>query len=157
MTRRYDARTTIFSPEGRLYQVEYAMEAISQAGTCLGIRTKEGIFIVAEKKVADKLLDSGVCLENLYIRGTVCLKKFQVMREKIFKISNNIMCAVAGITSDANVMIEKLREIAAAHQANYSENIPVEQLVRRLSDIKQFYTQVGGKIKMCIIYTIGTK
>jgi 20S proteasome subunit alpha 3 len=156
MTRRYDARTTIFSPEGRLYQVEYAMEAISQAGTCLGIRTKEGIFIVAEKKVADKLLDSGVWKIYIYV-VPVCLKKFQVMREKIFKISNNIMCAVAGITSDANVMIEKLREIAAAHQANYSENIPVEQLVRRLSDIKQFYTQVGGKIKMCIIYTIGTK
>jgi 20S proteasome alpha/beta subunit len=60
MSRRYDGRTTIFSPEGRLYQVEYAMEAISQAGTCLGVRTGEGIFLVAEKRVADKLLDAKV-------------------------------------------------------------------------------------------------
>ena len=127
MARRYDTRTTIFSPEGRLYQVEYAMEAISQAGTCLGIRTTEGIFLVAEKRVVDKLLDA------------------RVMREKIFKISNNILCAVAGITSDANVMIEKLRDIAATHMSNYAEDIPVEQLVRRLSDIKQYYTQIGGK------------
>lgn len=66
-------------------------------------------------------------------------------REKIFKVSNNIVCAVAGITSDANVMIEKLRDIAGYHRANYAEDIPVEQLVRRLSDIKQYYTQVGGK------------
>jgi hypothetical protein len=68
----------------------------------------------------------------------------KVMREKIFKISNNILCAVAGITSDANVMIEKLRDIAATHMSNYAEDIPVEQLVRRLSDIKQYYTQIGG-------------
>uniref|UniRef100_A0A914NR08 Proteasome subunit alpha type n=1 Tax=Meloidogyne incognita TaxID=6306 RepID=A0A914NR08_MELIC len=65
MARRYDTRTTIFSPEGRLYQVEYALEAISQAGTCLGMRTNEGIFLVAEKRVTDKLLDSNVCL-NFY-------------------------------------------------------------------------------------------
>ena len=60
MARRYDTRTTIFSPEGRLYQVEYALEAISQAGTCLGVRANEGIILVAEKRVTDKLLDSKV-------------------------------------------------------------------------------------------------
>ena len=67
MARRYDARTTIFSPEGRLYQVEYAMEAISQAGTCMGVRTDEGIFIIAEKRVADKLLDATVYLTKVWL------------------------------------------------------------------------------------------
>ena len=51
MSRRYDSRTTIFSPEGRLYQVEYAMEAISHAGTALGILASDGIVLEAEKKL----------------------------------------------------------------------------------------------------------
>jgi len=50
MARRYDFRTTIFSPEGRLYQVEYAMEAISHAGAAVGILAKDGIILAAEKK-----------------------------------------------------------------------------------------------------------
>lgn len=58
--RRYDSRTTIFSPEGRLYQVEYAMEAISHAGTCLGILGTDGILIAAEKRNVHKLLDDTV-------------------------------------------------------------------------------------------------
>lgn len=62
MSRRYDMRTTIFSPEGRLYQVEYAMEAIGQAGTCFGIRAPDGIFIVAEKRATHKLLDDKVII-----------------------------------------------------------------------------------------------
>uniref|UniRef100_A0A9J2Q2J7 Proteasome alpha-type subunits domain-containing protein n=1 Tax=Ascaris lumbricoides TaxID=6252 RepID=A0A9J2Q2J7_ASCLU len=60
MARRYDTRTTIFSPEGRLYQVEYAMEAISHAGTCLGILASDGILIAAEKRNVHKLLDDEV-------------------------------------------------------------------------------------------------
>ncbi|CAK5020902.1 unnamed protein product [Meloidogyne enterolobii] len=127
MARRYDTRTTIFSPEGRLYQVEYALEAISQAGTCLGMRTNEGIFLVAEKRVTDKLLDSNV------------------MREKIFKISQNVICAVAGITADANVLVSKLRAMAAGFRSSYEDDIPIEQLVSLLADFKQRYTQVGGK------------
>lgn len=51
MSRRYDSRTTIFSPEGRLYQVEYAMEAISHAGTAIGILATDGIVLAAEKKL----------------------------------------------------------------------------------------------------------
>lgn len=56
MSRRYDSRTTIFSPEGRLYQVEYAMEAISHAGTALGILAKDGIVLAAEKKLTVRSL-----------------------------------------------------------------------------------------------------
>jgi len=55
--RRYDSRTTIFSPEGRLYQVEYAMEAIGHAGTCIGLLAKDGIILAAEKKNTNVLLD----------------------------------------------------------------------------------------------------
>lgn len=62
MARRYDSRTTIFSPEGRLYQVEYAMEATNLAGTCLGILVTDGILIASEKRNIDKLLDDKVIL-----------------------------------------------------------------------------------------------
>merc|ERR1712000_543928 len=93
MARRYDSRTTIFSPEGRLYQVEYALEAISHAGTALGILAQDGIVLAAERKVTSKLLEQDTSAEKLYI---------------------------------------------------LNEDIPCEQLVRRLCDLKQGYTQHGG-------------
>jgi 20S proteasome subunit alpha 3 len=55
MARRYDSRTTIFSPEGRLYQVEYAMEAISNAGAAIGCLASDGVVLIAEKKITSKV------------------------------------------------------------------------------------------------------
>jgi len=127
MSRRYDSRTTIFSPEGRLYQVEYAMEAIGHAGTCLGILAKDGVLLAAERKNTHKLLDE------------------VFTSEKIYQIHDDMACSVAGITSDANVLINELRLIAQRYQLQYGESIPVEQLVAQLCDIKQAYTQFGGK------------
>jgi len=56
MARRYDSSTTTFSPEGRLHQVEYAIEAINNAGTCVGILAKDGIVMASEKRVTSGLL-----------------------------------------------------------------------------------------------------
>ena len=73
MSRRYDSRTTTFSPEGRLYQVEYAMEAISHAGTVLGILAKDGVVLAAEKKVTSKLLEQDKSSEKVFqLSGCVC-------------------------------------------------------------------------------------
>ncbi|XP_028103743.1 proteasome subunit alpha type-4-like [Camellia sinensis] len=66
MPRRYDSRTTIFSPEGRLYQVEYAMEAIGNAGTAIGLLSKDGVVLVGEKKVTSKLLQTSSSIEKMY-------------------------------------------------------------------------------------------
>ncbi|CAH1755863.1 7955_t:CDS:2 [Entrophospora sp. SA101] len=126
MARRYDARTTIFSPEGRLYQVEYAMEAISHAGTALGILASDGIVIAAEKKVTSKLLEQSAT------------------SEKIYMLNNNVVCGVAGITADANILINYARQAAQQYLFVYDEDIPVEQLVQKLCDLKQGYTQYGG-------------
>lgn len=126
MASRYDGRTTIFSPEGRLYQVEYAMEAISHAGTCLGIKGTDGIVLAAEKKNVAKLLETAS------------------MAEKIYKLDEHIACSVAGITADANILIASLRQWAQQHRLAYQEDMPVEQLVTRLCDTKQGYTQYGG-------------
>jgi len=127
MARRYDTRTTIFSPEGRLYQVEYAMEAIGHAGTCLGMLANDGIVLAAERRNTNKLLDEAF------------------MSEKIYKLHNDMACSVAGITSDANVLINELRQIAQRYLLNYGESIPCETLVNWLCNIKQAYTQYGGK------------
>lgn len=127
MSRRYDTRTTIFSPEGRLYQVEYAMEAIGHAGTCLGILAKDGILLAAERRNTNKLLDE------------------TAQSEKIYKLNEDLACSVAGITSDANVLTNELRLIAQRYTLQYQEPIPAEQLVSMLCDIKQAYTQFGGK------------
>ncbi|RHZ89369.1 hypothetical protein Glove_16g196 [Diversispora epigaea] len=126
MARRYDSRTTIFSPEGRLYQVEYAMEAISHAGTALGILASDGIVIAAEKKVTSKLLEQSTTSEKIYL------------------LNDNIICGVAGITADANILINYSRQAAQQYLIAYNEDIPVEQLVQRLSNLKQGYTQYGG-------------
>eukprot|EP00128_Syssomonas_multiformis_P008931 Colp12_sorted_trinity150504_noHs@32779 len=104
MSHRYDSRTTIFSPEGRLYQVEYAMEAISHAGTCLGILSKEGVVLAGEKRITSKLLD-------------------QISpSEKIYKLNENIACSVAGITADANILINYTRLSAQQHMFSYQES-----------------------------------
>lgn len=134
MARRYDSRTTIFSPEGRLYQIEYAMEAISHAGTVLGVLAKDGVVLAAEKKVTGKLLDLSGTKEGGYGGSG----------EKIFLLNSNVIAGVAGITADANSLVNYARTAAQRHLYSYNEDIPVELLTQRLCDLKQGYTQYGG-------------
>jgi len=126
MARRYDSRTTIFSPEGRLYQVEYAMEAIGHAGAAIGVTATDGIVLAAEKKLTSKLLEPAISSEKMY------------------KLDDHIACAVAGITSDANILIEYARVAAQRYIYAYQEPIPIEYLVQQICDLKQGYTQYGG-------------
>ncbi|CRK22829.1 hypothetical protein BN1723_012797 [Verticillium longisporum] len=111
------AETTIFSPEGRLYQVEYALEAISHAGTAIGILAQDGIVLAAERKVTSKLLEQDTSAEKLYT------------------VNDNMICAVAGMTADANILINYARQAAQRYLLTYNEDIPCEQLVRRLCDL----------------------
>jgi 20S proteasome subunit alpha 3 len=111
---------------GRLYQVEYAMEAISHAGTALGILATDGIVLAAEKKVTSKLLEQTHSSEKIYV------------------LNDNMAAAVAGITSDANILINNARLAAQRHFVTYGEPIPCEQLAQNICDLKQGYTQYGG-------------
>ncbi|BEI84369.1 hypothetical protein CcaverHIS002_0409730 [Cutaneotrichosporon cavernicola] len=144
MARRYDSRTTIFSPEGRLFQVEYAMEAISHAGTVLAVLSKEGIALAAEKKVTGKLLDLSLAPGGSGKGGEGSEAWMGGGGEKIFLLNNNILSGLAGITSDANSLVNYARNSAQRHLYTYDEDIPVEMLVQRLCDMKQGYTQFGG-------------
>ena len=134
---RYDSRTTTFSPEGRLHQVEYAMKAIDQAGVCVGILTKEGIVFGAEKKAVSKLLAPP--------KGS----------EKMYKIDNHIAVAVAGLASDANILIQHARVRAQQHKYSYQEPVPVETLVLSLADIAHTYTMYGGQRPFGVSFLIG--
>ncbi|KAJ2374162.1 Proteasome subunit alpha type-3 [Coemansia sp. RSA 2603] len=111
---------------GRLYQVEYAMEAISHAGTVIGILSKDGIVLAAERQATSNLLEQSI--------GS----------EKIYEMNDNVVAGVAGLTADANILINQSRIIAQRYLQKYDSPIPVEQLVRRLCDMKQGYTQFGG-------------
>lgn len=126
MSRRYDSRTTIFSPEGRLYQVEYALEAINHAGTAIGVMGKDGIVLAAERKVTSKLLEQDTSAEKMYA------------------LNDNTLCAVAGMTADAGILIDFMRSSAQQYLKVYNQDIPIETLVRRVCNVKQGYTQRGG-------------
>ena len=102
------------------------MEAISHAGTVLGILARDGVVLAAEKKVTSKLLEQ------------------DKSSEKIFQLSENVLAGVAGMTADANSLVNYARNAAQKYLLSYDDNIPVEQLVQRLCDLKQGYTQFGG-------------
>ncbi|EPY36493.1 20S proteasome subunit alpha 3 [Angomonas deanei] len=132
MSSRYDTRTTTFSPDGRLYQVEYAVEAIQQAGTVIGVTTKEGVVLVAEKTIQNDLFDD----ENVEDKN--------ISGEKVYKIADHLGCSVAGISSDANALINQARLSALRHHYAFQEPIAIEDLCRSICDEKQLYTQYGG-------------
>ena len=126
MSRRYDSRTTTFNPEGRLLQVEYAMEAINNAGATVAVMTNEGIVFAAERNTSTKLLES------------------TKWSEKFYTIDDHVAVGIAGLTSDANVLIDYSRDVCQQYTYAYGVPMPVEQLVHRICDYKQWYTQHGS-------------
>lgn len=127
MARRYDRNVTTFSPEGRLHQVEYAVEAINNAGTAVGILASDGVVMAGEKQKVTKLLEA------------------PKSSEKIYKIDDHVAAVVAGLTADANILINQARVSAQQYAYKYGERIPVEDLVKQVCDHKQLYTQYGGQ------------
>jgi len=119
----YDRAITIFSPEGRLYQVEYAYEAVKRGMTALGVKAVDGVVLAVEKKSTSPLVEGA---------------------EKIKKIDDHVGVAFAGLFGDARVLIDQARIYAQTHRLVYGEPIPIEMLVKRICDIKQVYTQHGG-------------
>ncbi|CAM9609353.1 unnamed protein product [Heterosigma akashiwo] len=126
MSRRYDSSTTTFSPEGRLHQVEYAIEAINNAGTCVGLLAKDGIVMAAERRTVSKLLAPAKT------------------SEKVYRIDDHVSAVVAGLTSDANILLQQARLASQRYLYSYGAPMPLEQLVQRVCNYKQAYTQYGG-------------
>lgn len=121
----YDRAITIFSPDGRLFQVEYALEAVRRGWTALGIRCTDGVVLAVEKKKISPLIDSS-------------------SMEKILKIDDHVGATFAGLSSDARILIEKARQEAQINRMLYDEIIDVEVLTKKVSEVKQIYTQHAG-------------
>ena len=119
----YDRAITIFSPDGRLFQVEYAFEAVRKGMTTLGVRAVDGVVLAVEKRTGSKLMES---------------------TEKIKIIDEHVGLAFAGLFGDARVLIDQARIYAQIHRLVYGEKVPIELLAKRVCDIKQIYTQHGG-------------
>ena len=120
----YDRAITVFSPDGRLFQVEYAMELVNRGATILGIQCREGVVLGAEETV-DPLEEA----ESSW---------------KIFKLDDHIGAAIVGLSSDARVLIDNARVYAQSNKLTYDEPIDVEVVTKRVCDIKQLYTQHAG-------------
>ena len=132
----YDRAITIFSPEGELYQVRYANEAVKRGWATVGIRCAEGVVLAAEKRRISPLID----LSSI---------------EKIYAIDTHIGAASAGLLSDARVLIEYAREQAQIYRLLYDEQADIEYITRRISDLEQVYTQHGGVRPFGISLIIG--
>ena len=126
MSRKYDSLTSIFTPEGRLLQVENAIKNIDNAGLCISLITKDGVIISCEKESLSKLLERGK------------------HSEKIYKIDRNIAVGVGGIAADANLLVDYCREYSQNYFYKYKTYTPVENVVRYISDIMQTKTQFGS-------------
>ncbi len=120
----YD-RSTLFSPDGRLLQVEYAQKTIKLGSASIGIACKDGVVIIADKRIKDKLI-------------------MPESATKIYEIDDHIMASAAGILSDARVLIEKAQLISQQHRVTYDSPIDVESVIKEIADAKQLYTQYGG-------------
>lgn len=121
----YDRAITMFSPDGRLLQVEYAKKTVKQGSTSIGITCKDGVVFVTDKRIVDSLI----------IPESV---------EKIWQIDDHIGVTAAGIISDARVLVERSQSLAQQNQVTYDSPIDVSAVVKEICSLKQMCTQSGG-------------
>ncbi|MCW3983860.1 MAG: archaeal proteasome endopeptidase complex subunit alpha [Candidatus Bathyarchaeota archaeon] len=120
----YDHAHTVFSPDGRLFQVEYAMELVNRGATIVGIQCPEGVVLGSEENV-----------EPLEEEGSSW---------KIFRVDSHIGAAIVGLSSDARILIDRARLEAQRNRLTYDEPIDVEVATEKICDIQHTYTQHGG-------------
>ena len=121
----YDRAITMFSPDGRLLQVEYAKKTVRQGSTAIGIVCSDGVLLAADKRVVDSL----VVPESV---------------EKIWQIDEHIGATASGILSDARVLIDRAQLRAQQNRVTYDSEIDTSTIVKEMCDLKQVCTQSGG-------------
>ena len=132
----YDRGITIFSPDGRLYQVEYAREAVKRGTASVGVRTSEGVVLAADKRSRSPLMEP-------------------TSVEKIHKADDHAGIASAGHVADARQLIDFARRQAQVNRLRYGEPVGVETLTKNITDHIQQYTQVGGARPFGVALLVG--
>jgi len=123
--REYDEAITIFSPEGRIYQVEYALELVKRGAPVAGAYTKDGVVLAAVEILSNSLEDS----------------RFS---KKLFELNTHVATVIAGFSPDARVLVREARLACQGHTMTYDEPIGIESLVINVGDLLQQYTQNAG-------------
>ena len=123
--RGYDHGITTFSPDGRLFQVEYARESVKRGTTTAGLKFRDGVVLVCDKRIVSRL----IIPESI---------------EKMFQIDNHIGIATSGLVADARQLVARARVDAQVNRITYAASVPVDVLVKKLCDFKQSFTQYGG-------------
>jgi proteasome alpha subunit len=121
----YDRTATMFSPQGHLLQVEYAEKTVRLGSSSIGMTCSDGVFIIADLRVEDKLV-------------------IPQSANKIYEIDSHIISSVAGIVSDARILIERAQVLAQQNRVTYDSPIEPELIIKDISDVKQQATQYGG-------------
>ncbi len=122
---QYDRAITVFSPDGRLFQVEYAREAVRTGTPCVGLVCKDVVLLAAFKRIGSPLLVAD-------------------SHEKIFQIDKHIAAASSGLVADARKLVDFARLEAQKHRITYGTEIPVENLAKKIGDHIQMFTQYAG-------------
>lgn len=120
----YDRAITVFSPDGRLYQVEYAIETVRRGTLAIGIKNRDGVVLAVEEK-ARKL-------------------QVETLTQKVFQIDEHIGAAAAGYIPDARLQIDQARVMAQTNRLVYDEPIDVEGIAKGIADLAQQFTQYAG-------------
>jgi len=134
---KYDRALTVFSPEGRLYQVEYALEAVRRGTLAVAVKSKDAVCLAAQIKIPTKLMDADEI-------------------DKIFQIDEHIGVAISGLHADSRALINYARVQAQSFRLTYDEPVRIGMLVKDVADVMQQYTQFGGiRPWGCALFFIG--
>lgn len=125
----YDRGVNTFSPEGRLFQVEYAIEAIKLGSTAIGIQTNDGVVLAVERRITSTLMEASSL-------------------EKIVEIDSHIACAMSGLTADARTMIDRARVEGQNYWFTYNEPMPVESVTQAVCNLAMSFGETDSDTTM---------
>jgi len=135
-TPKYDVSNTMFSPEGRLFQVEYAREAIKKGSTVVAMKYRHGVLFMTQRAK-----DTHIVVES--------------SAKKLFQISDTIGGASSGLVADARALIDFCRYVGTRTKLRYDEPITIDSLVKRVGNVLRTYTQYGGVRPFGVALLIG--